>query len=69
MPLREQADAGQPLVFTDADDPAAQAICQVARGLIAMFPTALPVLQAVAAGGGADAPPPPPKGISLPMAG
>jgi len=69
MPLREQADAGQPLVFTDADDPAAQAIRQVARGLIAMFPTALPVLQAVAAGGGADAPPPPPKGISLPMAG
>ena len=26
MPLREQADAGTPLVFTDPDDPAAQAI-------------------------------------------
>ena len=26
MPLREQADAGEPLVVTDPDDPAAQAI-------------------------------------------
>src|SRR5215204_1429426 len=67
--LREGADIGIPLVISDPDDPAAQAVRQDARGLIAMFPTALPVLQAVAAGGGADAPPPPPKGISLPMAG
>ena len=45
MPLREQADAGEPLVFTDPDDPAAQAIRQAARGLIAMFPAELPMLQ------------------------
>ena len=48
MPLREQADAGEPLVVTDPDDPAAQAIRQAARGLIAMFPVELPMLQAVA---------------------
>ena len=36
MPLREQADAGVPLVIEDPDDPAAQAIRQAARGLIAM---------------------------------
>ena len=35
MPLREQADAGMPLVVTDPDDPAAQAIRQAARGLVA----------------------------------
>jgi len=68
MPLREQSDAGVPLVFTDADDPAAQAIRQAARGLIAMFPTELPVFQAQP-----DAPPaapvPAPAGMSLPMAG
>jgi ATP-binding protein involved in chromosome partitioning len=69
MPLREQADAGEPLVFTDADDPAAQAIRQVARGLIAMFPAELPMLQVVAAGVGSEPEPPRPKGISLPMAG
>ena len=40
MPLREQADAGVPLVIEDPDDPAAQAIRQVARGLIAMAPAA-----------------------------
>ena len=47
MPLREQADAGVPLVAVDPDDPAAQAIRQAARGLIAMAPAApiaLPVL-------------------------
>ena len=33
MPLREQADAGEPLVFSDPDDPAAQAIRHAARGL------------------------------------
>jgi len=58
MPLREQADAGTPLVFTDPDDPAAQAVRQMARGIIALSPVELPVLQA-----------PEPSGISLPMAG
>ena len=44
MPLREQADAGTPLVFADPDDPAAQAIYQAARGLIALTPVELPVM-------------------------
>jgi ATP-binding protein involved in chromosome partitioning len=66
MPLREQSDAGEPLVFTDADDPAAQAIRHAARGLVAMFPTELPIL-AVAQVTPAEAPRP--KGMSLPMAG
>src|SRR5436190_6552223 len=44
MPLREQADAGAPLVEVDPDDPAAQAIRQTARGLIALMPVELPVL-------------------------
>ena len=50
MPLREQADSGVPLVIEDPDDPAAQAIRHVARGLIAMTPDApfeLPVLPLV----------------------
>ena len=38
MPLREQADAGTPLVLADPDDPAAQAIRQAASGLIASSP-------------------------------
>jgi ATP-binding protein involved in chromosome partitioning len=57
MPLREQADAGTPLVFTDPDDPAAQAIRHAARGIVALTPVELPVLQG-----------PAPTGISLPMA-
>jgi len=66
MPLRAQADAGQPLVFEDPDDPAAQAIRRAARGLVALTPSALPMLQAVV-------PEPPalkvikPSGPSLPM--
>ena len=48
MPLREQADAGTPLVFADPDDPAAQAIRQAARGLVALSPIELPVMQAPA---------------------
>jgi ATP-binding protein involved in chromosome partitioning len=65
MPLREQADAGEPLVLTDPDDPAAQNIRQVARGLIALFPTPLPVLgMAPAAGQSAQ---PEPAGFQLPM--
>jgi ATP-binding protein involved in chromosome partitioning len=65
MPLREQSDAGEPLVFSDADDPAAQAIRHAARGLVAMFPVELPILQTAAPA----APSPAPTGMSLPMAG
>src|SRR5689334_2593997 len=65
MPLREQADAGEPLVMTDPDDPASQAIRQAARGLVAMFPVELPILQTVAPAAPAAAP----TGMSLPMAG
>jgi ATP-binding protein involved in chromosome partitioning len=68
MPLREQADNGLPLVFNDPDDPASQAIHHAARGLVALFPVELPILQMVAAGA-PDAPPPAPAGMSLPMAG
>ncbi len=63
MPLREQADEGTPLVFTDPDDPAAQAIRQTARGIVALTPIELPVLQAPAQ------PEPRTTGVSLPMAG
>jgi ATP-binding protein involved in chromosome partitioning len=66
MALREQADAGTPLVFADPDDPAAQAIRQTARGVIALTPIELPVMQAPAAP--AAAPAPAPVGMSLPMA-
>src|SRR5215211_255616 len=61
MPLREQADAGVPLVVTDPDDPAAQAIRQTARGIIAMTPVELPVLTMAAPA------PAPSQGVSLPM--
>jgi ATP-binding protein involved in chromosome partitioning len=67
MPLREQADAGVPLIITDQDDAASIAIRQAARGLIALAPLDLPMIQA----------PEPvlpltqvaPSGASLPMAG
>jgi ATP-binding protein involved in chromosome partitioning len=65
MPLREQSDAGEPLVFTDPDDPASQAIRHAARGLVAMFPVELPILQSAAPAPAAPAP----SGMSLPMAG
>jgi ATP-binding protein involved in chromosome partitioning len=65
MPLREQSDAGEPLVSTDPDDPASQALRHAARGLVAMFPVELPILQAAAP----SAPAPAPTGMSLPMAG
>jgi ATP-binding protein involved in chromosome partitioning len=63
MPLREQSDSGVPLVFSNPDDPASQAIRQVARGLIALAPiAALPTLDS-------DLPEPPQaSGMSLPMA-
>jgi ATP-binding protein involved in chromosome partitioning len=60
MALRAQSDAGVPLVDVDPDDPAAQAVRHVARGLIALAPVELPVL--------ADVGPPQPVGMSLPMA-
>jgi ATP-binding protein involved in chromosome partitioning len=70
MPLREQADNGLPLVLNDPDDPAAQAVAHAARGLVAMFPVELPILQMATAGGSGDGPGGPrPAGISLPMAG
>ncbi|MCW3070065.1 MAG: Mrp/NBP35 family ATP-binding protein [Solirubrobacterales bacterium] len=71
MPLRAQSDDGVPLVIEDPDDPAAQAIHQIARGLIAMSPVALPVLPLVEVAGTAAAEPqgsPKPVGMSLPMA-
>src|SRR5579863_10612406 len=57
MPLREQSDAGLPLVALDPDDPASQAIRQAARGLIALAPAPR------------HATPPQPVGLALPMAG
>jgi ATP-binding protein involved in chromosome partitioning len=64
MPLREQADAGTPLVMTDPDDPAAQAVHHTARGIVALTPVSLPVLQMAPE----PAAPPKPLGMSLPMA-
>ncbi len=61
--LREQSDAGVPIVFSDPDDPAAQALRQGARGLIALSPVELPVMQTPA-----PAAAPKPAGMSLPMA-
>jgi ATP-binding protein involved in chromosome partitioning len=63
MALREQSDAGLPIVLADPDDPAAQALAHAARGLIAMAPVELPVMQAPA-----PAAAPKPVGMSLPMA-
>jgi ATP-binding protein involved in chromosome partitioning len=74
MPLREHADSGVPLVIEDPDDPASQAIRQIARGLIAMAPYELPVLplaEVAPAGVAAAATPAEalkPVGMSLPMA-
>ena len=61
IPLREAADTGLPLVEINPDDPAAQAVRQAARGIVAMTPVDLPILQ--------PAGPPQPVGMSLPMAG
>jgi ATP-binding protein involved in chromosome partitioning len=74
MPLRAQADSGVPLVIEDPDDPAAQAIRQIARGLIAMTPVELPVLPLVEVGASARVGSQDsdesrkPVGMSLPMA-
>jgi ATP-binding protein involved in chromosome partitioning len=63
MALREQSDAGTPVVLSDPDDSASQALQQGARGLIALSPIELPVMQAAA-----PAAAPKPAGMSLPMA-
>jgi ATP-binding protein involved in chromosome partitioning len=63
MPLREQSDSGLPLVLADPDDPAAQALTHGARGLIALSPIELPVMQEPALAAA-----PKPAGMSLPMA-
>ncbi|MCW3031110.1 MAG: Mrp/NBP35 family ATP-binding protein [Solirubrobacterales bacterium] len=72
MPLRAQADSGAPLVVVDPDDPAAQAIRQVARGLIALAPLKLATLPLVEVGEPASVPvgaeQRKPAGMSLPMA-
>jgi len=69
MPLREQADAGSPLVAENPDDPAAQAIRQTARGLLAIAPPALPTLPLVeVAVAAAPQESRKPVGMSLPMA-
>ena len=44
-PLRIHADEGTPLVVADPDDPAAQAIRQAARGIVALTPVELPLFQ------------------------
>ncbi len=60
MALREQSDSGLPVVFSNPDDPAAQALRQAARGLIALGGIDLPMVAEPAA--------PQPVGMSLPMA-
>jgi len=65
MPLRAQADAGEPLVHTNPDDPASQAIRHTARGLLASFPApVLPMAAAISAG---TPEPAAPTGFQLPM--
>jgi ATP-binding protein involved in chromosome partitioning len=70
MPLREQSDDGLPLMLEDPDDPAAEAIQHIARGLIAASPVELPVLPLVEVAPAAAEPQegPKPVGMSLPMA-
>ncbi|HZO76974.1 MAG TPA: Mrp/NBP35 family ATP-binding protein [Solirubrobacteraceae bacterium] len=63
LSLREQSDNGVPIVFSNPDDPAAQAVRYAAQGLIALSPVELPVMQEPA-----PAAAPKPVGMSLPMA-
>jgi ATP-binding protein involved in chromosome partitioning len=67
VPLQEElrigADTGVPLVLSDPDAPASQAILHAARGLIAATPQELAVLQPPARPDIA-----PPSGVALPMA-
>jgi ATP-binding protein involved in chromosome partitioning len=71
MPLREGADAGEPLVAVDQSDPAAQAVRQAARGLVALVPVELPVVGPTASEPEVTLPVShhAPAGMSLPMAG
>ncbi|MDX6685745.1 MAG: ATP-binding protein involved in chromosome partitioning [Baekduia sp.] len=69
MPLRAQSDAGVPLTVVDPDDPAAQAVRQAARGIVAMTPVSLPVMQSIQSAPPAPPAAPQPVGMSLPMAG
>jgi ATP-binding protein involved in chromosome partitioning len=64
--LRVGADEGRPLVLSDPDAPAAQAIFHAARGLVAATPQVAPFLQPPEA----DLPPAaaPVTGTPLPMA-
>ena len=74
MPLREHSDGGAPLVVDEPDDPAAQAIQQLARGVIATSPPeleTLPLYDGEAkqpAAGEVPAEARKPAGMSLPMA-
>ncbi len=63
MQLREQSDRGLPVVISDPDDPASQAVRHAARGLIALTPVELPMAAAPE-----PSPVPKPLGMSLPMA-
>jgi ATP-binding protein involved in chromosome partitioning len=64
--LREHADTGVPLVLSDPDSPAAVAIRDAARGLVATSPQELPIAMAAAPGA---APPgqAPVSGTELPV--
>ena len=55
MQLREQSDSGLPVVISDPDDPASQAIRHAARGLIALTPVELPMAAAPEPPRGAEA--------------
>lgn len=69
VPLQEElrvgSDEGRPLVLDDPDAPASQALFHAARGLIAVTPQELPVMQAPA---GAHESAAPVTGTALPMA-
>ena len=70
MALREHADGGVPLVIDDPDDPSAQAIRQVARGIIAVAPPKpleLPLVEVPSASSVPQGERKP-VGMSLPMA-
>jgi ATP-binding protein involved in chromosome partitioning len=64
--LRTHADAGTPLVLSEPDSPAAQAIRAAARGIVAATPQELPVMQAAPP---MAAPAASVSGTELPMAG
>ena len=74
MPLREHSDGGAPLVLDEPGDPAAQAIEQLARGVIATSPPELETLPLYdgdtkqPADGELPAEARKPAGMSLPMA-